>query len=519
MGGRGQDDKPAPLRERDLSPAWGAGALGSLALHALLAALLVPVMRDCAQGDAQRLSAASPSAPRAPQEVVEVVEEEPEAARSPEDSSPALAQAPQAPPDAPPEPKPPEPRPPEPTPPRPRPEPRKLMIDQPLVEQEEAPERATALGPQDRRVAVETQPRERTLKAAQQEQAPPDAATAPPAPQERPDPAPPAPPAEARPKGRAEAPKKEPDPQAQPEVKVEAARPEPAPPSPERAAARAGDPGDQGAAALPEGALPEAPDGEQGPAPGSPAQGAQAEPGLDATPGEAGEGARVDVKAALRVDPGRYEEIFGERDAQARAEIKNQPRRLLGRWEKRAEAMRASLENFVPNVRYGNQIAINTQRSVYASYIANVHRGIHAHWALGYLRHLDLNMPAGHPLSDPNLLTTIELVLDGKSGEVKQAIIVDASGNHDYDAEAVRVSHSLPAHGPAPAPIISPDGRVYLHWRFWRDTRQCGTFGVSVFVLDKTGKLDTWEVKEDLDDLEGGHAPGHRHKKPGPALP
>jgi hypothetical protein len=28
---------------------------------------------------------------------------------------------------------------------------------------------------------------------------------------------------------------------------------------------------------------------------------------------------------------------------------------------------------------------------------------------------------------------------------------------------------------------------VYLHWNFWRDQRQCGVFGASIFLVEKDG--------------------------------
>ena len=34
----------------------------------------------------------------------------------------------------------------------------------------------------------------------------------------------------------------------------------------------------------------------------------------------------------------------------------------------------------------------------------------------------------------------------------------------------------------------SPDGKAYIHWTYWRDQRQCGVFGVKVFINSPTSR-------------------------------
>jgi hypothetical protein len=394
-----------------------------------------------------------------------------------------------------------------------------LMIDQPKVDDPQKPPPDTkVLGPQDRRVLVEEQPQQRALKAQpdapESKEPPPPVATDAQAPEAQ---ATAAAPREASPKGNPDRPKDAP---ADPKP----ADPKPADPKPPdsdpQAQQRKGDPGDAGAKPSPKAEqsaqadpLEEA-QAEQRPTSPEDAADPQADPGQASKTGEAGDGAKVDLMAAVQMKGGAsYQEMFGARDSADLRRMTGKQRRLLGHWEQRVKAMKAALENFVPNVRYGNQIAINTRESVYAPYIAEVHRNIHLLWANGYLRHLDLNVPMGHPLSNQRLVTLMELVIDAKTGTVKEAVIVESSGVPDYDAEAVRVALDARADREAPSAIVSPDGNVYLHWHFWRDHRQCGTFGVSVYVLDKTGKVDTYQVQEELDTLEKKHgiAP-HKHE-------
>lgn len=510
-----------PTREADPRVPVGAGLLASVALHLGLLLALVPLLRQCAQEDQERLLAMQ----QATEESVQIVEEEPEvveAQRSPQAEAPTPERTPEQAQELRPEVPKPEPEP-KPTPrPQLKPEPNMLMVDQPKVEKEEEPPDAKALGPQNRRVLLETQPRERSLRPSQEEEEPKEEPKEPPKKQK-------ALPKEeqrdeqvkAEQRGKEEDPKVKPEPKAQRQVKTQEEEDSPQPPSAARQAQREGDPGDKGGNTQPKGDTQQEPDAQEAPSAGSQRAAQEEAPGESAEQGEAGENSQVDVAAALRIDPGRYQEVFGQRDAAALKRQEAKPRRMLGHWEKRVAAMKASMENFVPHVRYGNQVAINTRRSVYAAYIARIHREIHALWGNGYLRHLDLHYGGGHPLSNPKLLTKVEMVMDAQTGEIKEAIIVDTSGNANYDAEAVRVSLSVSPAGPAPEAIVSPGNRVYLHWNYWRDTRQCGTFGVSVFVLNRDGSLDTWKVREELDDLNEHHPKGskpQRHQKPGPSL-
>jgi len=516
----------------------GPGLLISLLAHFAVLLLSAPAMRSCEQSTLPPPTAAAPDEAVDSVEVVsqlvedeveepdEAVEEEtPIAEVDPPEPTPPVVPPPTPrvlptptplvvpPPVEPPPPKPPEDKKPEPVedkkteppPPMPIQEQGKIAVNQPLVEKESEPPPDTPyIGPQDRRVAEEMQPRKRSLNpsdtAPQRFNTKHDAsdkdrdakddhsesirpeevagATAePPRAEPPPEPRPP-----------------KPQPAAQAARKAERAgalpSPAPTPVAPEQGLAAAEERFDPAAARA-----------------GAPAT----EAPLTVTPPKPpGTGAAVDVNAALAIDPARYEEMFGKRDADARDRVEARPDRFLGRWNKRAQQMRASLENFTAHVKYGNQMFINTRASVYALYLNAIHQLIHRRWAFDYLRHLDLNFPMGHPLSNPELDARIEFVIDARTGQVEECNIVGSSGELEYDAEAVRVCHESSPGQQAPAAIVSPDGKVYLHWNFWRDTRQCGTFGASIYVLDNEGSLDTYKVTQPLDDLDGRPAPRHR---------
>lgn len=195
----------------------------------------------------------------------------------------------------------------------------------------------------------------------------------------------------------------------------------------------------------------------------------------------------------LRLTPQDADRVFG---AQWAAEWKARNRRRGSRGPKsqRWKRIQAALENYVPEVREGNQTALKTRAHPYAAYIAAMHRKIHPLWGDGFLVDLD-RMPAHDKFNDWSRFTKLELVLDNQ-GRVIKAGVVKPSGFLPFDVAALDVVFQAAPFGPPPRAILSYDGRVYLHWRFHRDQRQCGTFGVDPFILAGP--------KERRDHLRGG---------------
>ena len=195
-----------------------------------------------------------------------------------------------------------------------------------------------------------------------------------------------------------------------------------------------------------------------------------------------------DPDALFGRDADRAEEMFDSDELDRRAEARRQERRgggrqLLSNWRENEEAMRASLENFLPHVEPGNHTSVNAQAADHASYIARMHRTIHANWGNGFLPRLSNNFSNTHPLNDMSLKTVVEIVIDADDGEVVETGRVEPSGNEMFDAEALNVSRNIGDQPDPPDSIVSPDGNVYIHWTYWRDERQCGTFGVSIYRL------------------------------------
>jgi TonB family protein len=177
-----------------------------------------------------------------------------------------------------------------------------------------------------------------------------------------------------------------------------------------------------------------------------------------------------------------YERIVGKDKANEEREVAaRKMSSKKGRWERKLDAIRSSLENFVPDVRPGNQTALKTRAHPYALYIARMHRRIHELWGFGFLEDLD-NKGADYPLNDPNLWVNIEMSIN-PDGTVHKVTIAKTSGKTEFDVAAVDTVISAGPYEATPEAIRSVDGRIYLRWGFYRNWRQCGTFNVEPYIL------------------------------------
>ena len=156
-----------------------------------------------------------------------------------------------------------------------------------------------------------------------------------------------------------------------------------------------------------------------------------------------------------------------------------------GNHAKRWKAFRAAVENFTPGVKPGNQTALNAAASPFANYIAAVHRRIHRHFADKFLA--GLSSLSSSPFADPTLRTKLEIVLN-RDGSVHRVGVVRPSGLLPFDFGAYNAVLRGQPYAKAPNAILSGDGRVYLHWAFYRNHRQCGTFNAEPFVLNNAPK-------------------------------
>ncbi|HEY5950333.1 MAG TPA: energy transducer TonB, partial [Kofleriaceae bacterium] len=178
-----------------------------------------------------------------------------------------------------------------------------------------------------------------------------------------------------------------------------------------------------------------------------------------------------------------------------------------GRWERKLDAIKSSLENFVPDVRPGNQTALKTRAHPFALYIARMHRRIHELWGFGFLEDLD-NKSADYPLNDPNLWVNLEVSVN-PDGTLHKVTIAKTSGKTEFDVAAVDTVISSAPFDTTPEAIRSVDGRIYLRWGFYRNWRQCGTFNVEPYILTSVpddggaGHLDDGAMVANVAKLPG----------------
>lgn len=214
----------------------------------------------------------------------------------------------------------------------------------------------------------------------------------------------------------------------------------------------------------------------------------------------------IPAQDLVKMNPLMIEDLIGEQASLAGDLLDQQAREsgMLGDWQGRLDDVKSAFSGEGPAVQPGNQQAVSTHTAEITAYLAMIHKLIHNQWADGYLISLDLmQRDPSSPLNNPGLETVVELEI-APSGRVAKVRIVKSSGVSMYDAEAVRTARNSGPGQPTPREMRSPDGNAYVHWSFWRDQRQCGAFGASVFVLD--GKGQRSKVKVDDAKLQSEEA-------------
>jgi TonB family protein len=208
-----------------------------------------------------------------------------------------------------------------------------------------------------------------------------------------------------------------------------------------------------------------------------------------------------------------YERIVGkEKVDEERQVAARKMSSKKGRYERKLEAIKSSLENFVPDVRPGNQTALKTRAHPYAVYIARMHRRIHELWGFGFLEDLD-NKPATYPLNNPDLWVNLEVSVN-PDGSLHKITIAKTSGKTEFDVAAVDTVITAAPFEATPEAIRSVDGRIYLRWGFYRNWRQCGTFNVEPYILTEVPEDSGQGVLDDGAMVRNtAKAPGSKRSK------
>jgi len=225
--------------------------------------------------------------------------------------------------------------------------------------------------------------------------------------------------------------------------------------------------------------------------------------------GAGGSGGTTGVDtAASPADPtldwATFEELFHEQlDRERRAFLeRRRERRRMGGAMDRMDRATAQLENFNPDVRPGNQTALDTLYHPFALYITAFHRKLHPQWGDGFLVSL-LRFPDDHPLNDMTLWVKLEIVVNG-DGTIHKITVVRSSGNTVYDVAAIDAVFQGEPYPPPPPELQSGDGRLYLRYAFYRNHSQCGVWNAEPYILPDPPSLH-----------EPGEPPNSEHPTPG----
>jgi len=182
---------------------------------------------------------------------------------------------------------------------------------------------------------------------------------------------------------------------------------------------------------------------------------------------------RTAVAAIGRDQLARERQVDGERRRSAH----------VGSWHPMDPSRwRSAIENYTPSVQLGNQTALNTAASAFGSYLSMIHNRIHPIFADSFLGSLD-NLPSSHPMNNQDLSTEVEIILDQESGKVVRMGVTKFSGITAFDIAALDSVKRAAPFGTPPREIVSPDGKVYLHWEFHRNQYACSTLNARPFIL------------------------------------
>jgi hypothetical protein len=199
-----------------------------------------------------------------------------------------------------------------------------------------------------------------------------------------------------------------------------------------------------------------------------------------------GAAGRTPGGVALNLTPNMAAEAIGSDELSRLRRSDGERRRSAHRGSWRTpglERYRSAIENYVAAVKPGNQTALNTAAVPFAAYLNQIHARIHPIFADQFLSHLD-DLPASHPMNDPNLITSLEIVVEREEGRLVRRGVTRTSGVTMFDISAIDAVERAGPFGTPPAEIVSPDGNVYLHWEFRRDAMACSTLFAHPFILN-----------------------------------
>jgi hypothetical protein len=134
------------------------------------------------------------------------------------------------------------------------------------------------------------------------------------------------------------------------------------------------------------------------------------------------------------------------------------------------DAWADELGRYQPMANSGRPTPLDEARAEVDGYLARVGACAERLFAGSFLPSLK-GLPAGHPLSDPTLATTVELVVD-EHGALAEKGVVSSSGVPEFDAAVIATFAGVFPLAEPSAAVLSSDGRLYVTWEVHRDPQK-----------------------------------------------
>ena len=131
------------------------------------------------------------------------------------------------------------------------------------------------------------------------------------------------------------------------------------------------------------------------------------------------------------------------------------------------DAWANAIAGYRPQANGGRPVSWEGNEPVLKAYLEAAHACVHAAFADSFLASLRA-LPPGHPLADPELATTVEIVVNGESGALEQVGVVASSGVPELDAAVVAAFGAAFPLAPPPPALLSSDGNFYVTWELHR---------------------------------------------------
>lgn len=236
-------------------------------------------------------------------------------------------------------------------------------------------------------------------------------------------------------------------------------------------------------------------------------------------PSEHGEGEREGPQ--LGVTYAALEAVYGEDRLETERHARLERRRSHARGSASAEIwdrFRAAMENYIAEVRPGNQTALNAAASPFAHFLHDMHVRIHQQYVEHYLASLSLN--PDDPLNNMEMHSTLEIAVN-PDGSIYRVGVLETSGQTLFDLGAFTAVYRAQPFPRPPSMILSGDGHAWLHWRFDRGPRQCGTWNAEPFLLEngETPRAPSMDLVDDGEPPADESSGGIEMVPAGPSLP